>query len=113
MTDYIPVGRENAITVHGLRTVYGLTKGEIRKVLQHGEIRGMCVAKGPDGYEYYYPTEDELEEIAENLLMPLPEILREFSFGRYRKQMVAVIADENVISRNLMRRILRHYGKKV
>jgi len=60
--DYIPHGRENAVTRLQLRQATGLNDRWVRKHIQTARQRGVIIANEQNGAGYYQT--DDIEEIA-------------------------------------------------
>lgn len=59
---YIPKGKENAVTRVGLTILSGLDDRTIRQHIQLARRSGVPICNAQDGNGYYIPTLDELDD---------------------------------------------------
>ena len=95
IVDYIPVGRENAISRKMLSQATGLSDRIVRGMIEDARIAGEIICNLQDGRGYYVPRPDDLESVA-----------RQYWQNRHRA--ISVL----VQNKNLRRR-LRQAGRPV
>lgn len=91
--DYIPHGKENAITRPELARILGLTDRAVRKEIELARERGELICNDGDGQGYYMASD-------------LTQIARQYRMDRARA--LAVLRRLKT-----MRRMLRDAGKDV
>lgn len=86
IADYIPIGRENAITRQRLCEVTGLPDRKVREEIEQARRRGAIIVNAQDGAGYYQ-TED------------LQEIERQFNQNERRAK--SILAQQKHLRRRL------------
>ena len=62
ITDYIPTGRENAVTRVHLREVTGLPDRKVREEIEQARRKGAIIINAQDGAGYY--QSEDIKDIA-------------------------------------------------
>lgn len=62
IADYIPTGRENAVTRSHLRTVTGFTDRKVREQIEQARRKGAIIINTQDGAGYY--QSEDIRDIA-------------------------------------------------
>ena len=62
ITDYIPIGKENAVTRAHLRAVTGLPDRKIREEIEQARRKGAIIINAQDGAGYY--QSEDIKDIA-------------------------------------------------
>lgn len=62
ITDYIPTGRENAVTRTHLREVTGFTDRKVREEIEQARRNGAIIINAQDGAGYY--QSEDIKDIA-------------------------------------------------
>ena len=62
ITDYIPFGKENAVTRAHLRAATGLSDRKIREEIEQARRRGAIIINAQDGAGYY--QSEDIKDIA-------------------------------------------------
>lgn len=62
ITDYIPIGKENAVTRAHLRAVTGLPDRKIREEIEQARRKGAIIINAQDGAGYY--QSEDIRDIA-------------------------------------------------
>lgn len=63
ITDYIPFGKENAVTRAHLRAATGLPDRKIREEIEQARRRGAIIINAQDGAGYY--QSEDIKDISE------------------------------------------------
>ena len=91
--EYIPLGRENAVTRAQLCTLTDLSDRMVRKEIELARRRGCIIINQQDGRGYYQPT--DLEEIS-------------VQYRQNKRRALSILAQQKY-----MRRLLKAAGREV
>lgn len=64
ITDYIPTGRENAVSKQFLASISGLNERKVRAQISNARRHGICIIYRFDG-GYYMPDLTKADDLAE------------------------------------------------
>lgn len=61
--EFIPVGKENAVSRHLLCQTIKLSDRKMRKLIEEAREKGEIIINLQDGSGYYRPSDDDIDEI--------------------------------------------------
>jgi len=65
ITDYIPTGRENAVSKQFLASISGLTERNVRAQISNARRKGTCIIYRFEAGGYYMPDFTKADDLAE------------------------------------------------
>ena len=93
ISQYIPFGRENAVTVEYLSEITGIHERKVRKKIEQARVEGYIIINNQDGKGYY--QSDNIEEISKQ-------------YGQIRHRALSILRQQKHL-----RKILKAAGREV
>lgn len=95
IAEYIPYGKENAISRQQLTIITGIKDRKVRKLIEEARVGGELILNLQDGKGYFRATENDLDSLE-----------HQYKLNRSRAMSV-------LVQQKFLRRILKEAGREI